>query len=116
MEFKLPDRMRLAVVLRGSLTFLNREWVSLFVSSSIGISMAALFRLLFSDRHFAQFSKPRYAVIESAFDGKDAYWPLMIGVVLMLAFAITPMAAKLAFRGVRSWWAGVTSGLRLLPF
>ncbi|MFZ1086798.1 MAG: P-loop NTPase fold protein [Terracidiphilus sp.] len=97
-------------------TFLKREWTSVFVSSGVGVFVAALLRLLLSDRTFSEFCKSKYTPIRNHFDGLHAYLPFVIGLALALAIALLPRIYLLIKKGLCSWLLGVTSGLRLLPF
>lgn len=116
MPFEWFDKKQLKWALSALWTFLQREWVSIFVSSGCGILAAGLLRLLLSDKPFAQFYKSQYSPVRSHFDGLLTYSPFIIGLVLAFAIAFSPSIVVLVGRGLRSWFMGVTSGLRLLSF
>src|ERR1035437_9972802 len=116
MRFEWFDKKRLKWALGALWTFLKREWTSIFVSSGCGILAAGLLRLLLSDKPFAQFYKSQYSPVRSHFDGLPTYSPFIIGLVLAFAIAFSPSIVVSVGRGLRSWFMGVTSGLRLLSF
>src|SRR5258708_4308588 len=98
-------------------SFLKREWVAAFLATSVGALTAQSVHLIFWDASFQSFLAAKYKVEPPlSFDNPAYYTPyLILGCVAAVA-AIAALAWLYIWRGLKSWWAGVTSGLILLPF
>jgi predicted KAP-like P-loop ATPase len=96
--------------------FVEREWLSAFVASALGVTGAALIRLTLWDHTFEGFVATKYFPAQKMFDDPRLYLPYAIagGVAILLASALQLPA--FIGRYLRSWWAGVTSGLSLFSF
>jgi hypothetical protein len=82
----------------------------------LGAICAGLIRLFASDHAFDALLVSKYLPPAKTFDDPSRYIPyaLVVGFTFALVFAI--QLPKVAVRGVKSWWFGVTSGLWFLPF
>jgi hypothetical protein len=94
--------------------FARREWSSLLVWSGIGGVVAGFARLVLLDRSFQAFVASKYP--HSSMDQPGLYSPYAVLVALVIVLAVVFRAPFFVWRGLRSWWFGVTSGLALLPF
>jgi predicted KAP-like P-loop ATPase len=95
--------------------FVQREWFSLFLSSSLGVLAAESIDLLFRDRSFQNYLVTNYLPIVS-FDDPRHYIPYLALAFSAMFLAVLAFVYLYMRRGLKSWWAGVTSGLVLLPF
>jgi hypothetical protein len=95
--------------------FVRREWVSAFLWAAIGALTSALLRLGAWDRSFQHLLIEKYLPSKSVDDPK-LYVPYLAIAGLALALAALWPIPSLITRGLRSWWAGVTSGLPFLFF
>ena len=95
--------------------FTKREWFSLCISSSLGVLGAEALHLLFWDHSFQTFLVAKYKPGVS-FDTPHFYLPYLVIILVTLLLAIVSLLWSFFRRGLRSWLAGVTSGLILLPF
>jgi predicted KAP-like P-loop ATPase len=94
--------------------FTKREWLSVFIWSGVGIIGAALIRLTLWDHAFEVFLGSKYIPAEKISDDPRLYLPYLItGAVVVLLGSALRVPAFLG-RCLRSWWAGVTSGLCFL--
>lgn len=93
-------------------TFLLSELPSLFIWACVGAFCAALVHLCLADYNFSLFLGSQYADHAKHFDAPKTY--LVYGVTIATALLIILLfrVPALVTRGVKSWWAGVTSGLR----
>lgn len=107
---KVRDSWRL--ILRQ---FTKREWFSYFASSTAGVLTAEAAHLVLRDHAFQTFLINRYKPAAS-FDDPKYYVSYVTIIVTLAVLAIGPFLFAYTKRGIRSWWAGVTSGLVLLPF
>jgi hypothetical protein len=95
--------------------FARREWFSFFTSSAAGVFTAEAVHLVLQDHSFQSFLIARFKPAAS-FDDPKYYIPYTTIFAIVAIFAIGPFVFSYVNRGIRSWWAGVTSGLVLLPF
>ena len=98
------------------LEFARREWFSLLIWSALGAVAAATTHLLVQDRLFKAFLKATYFPSPEHLDDPRLYVSYASAVTLIVFALAAIYGVELAVRGVRSWVAGVTSGLCLLPF
>src|SRR5258707_9828811 len=99
-------------LLRG---FVKREWFSLFLSSGLGILVAEFVHLVSQDLLFESFLASHYKPSVS-FDDPKYYIPYLVIILIAFVLATGALLPGYIWRGVKSWWEGVTSGLLLLPF
>ena len=95
--------------------FTRREWSSVFIWAGLGAMAAGLARLSVWDPSFQAFLRSKYAPV-GLLDDARLYVPYMLTIAIAFLLAITFHILAFTRRGLRSWWAGVTSGLALLPF
>src|SRR5580704_5846024 len=95
--------------------FIKREWFSLFMSSSLGVLAAELLHVLWLDLSFQSYfiSKYKPAV---PLDELRYYLPYLSIVAILACIAISAIVFGYIWRGLKSCWYGVTSGLIVLPF
>jgi KAP family P-loop domain len=96
--------------------FAEREWMSVLLWSAMGALTAGLVRLLFLDQVFRVFIVATYFHPTKHFDDIRLYLPYALIIAVTAALAFLTYSLKILNRGLRSWIAGVTSGLSLLPF
>jgi hypothetical protein len=95
--------------------FTKREWLSLFVWSGFGALAAGLVRLVLWDASFQAFLTSNY-MPSASFRDRRLLFPYLITVAVAFFLGIALRIPGFFWRGLRSWWAGVTSGLALFPF
>jgi predicted KAP-like P-loop ATPase/F0F1-type ATP synthase membrane subunit c/vacuolar-type H+-ATPase subunit K len=95
--------------------FTRREWFSIFIWSGLGAVFAGLVRLLLLDRSFQHFLASKY-MPSGTFDDPRLYLPYLITFAVTIFVGIALQFPTFLWRGLQSWWAGVTSGLALLSF
>ncbi len=95
--------------------FVKREWFSIFLSTSLGVLAAETFDLLLRDDSFQYYLITHFEPSVS-FDDPKHYVPYLVMVLGTMLLAVVAGILGYAWRGLKSWWAGVTSGLVLLPF
>jgi hypothetical protein len=95
--------------------FAKREWVSLFLSSGIGVLAAKSLHLLWRDHAFQTSFVSHYKPWVS-FDSAGYYVPYLLICFFSILLALGPILAVNIWRGLKSWTTGVTSGLVLLAF
>jgi predicted KAP-like P-loop ATPase len=95
--------------------FVKREWFSLFMSSGLGILTAETVHLSFQDLLFQSFLASHYKPSVS-FDDPKYYVPYAAICFIAIVLAMSGFISSYIWRGLKSWWTGVTSGLLLLPF
>lgn len=95
--------------------FAKREWFSFFTSSAAGVVIAEVVHLVLQDQSFQSLLISSYRPVVS-FDDPKYYIPYFTIISTLAILAIGPFVVGYTSRGIRSWWAGVTSGLVLLPF
>lgn len=96
--------------------FSKREWFSVLIWSALGALGAGLTRLFLFDRLFGTFATATYLPSAKHFDDAQLYFPYALAVALAAGAAIVIYSLEIIARGFRSWIAGVTTGLCLLPF
>ncbi len=94
----------------------KREWFSILVWSGAGAVSAALFRLLFFDHLFKDFIVSTYFSSKDRLDEVGYYSTYTATAAYTLALIVVISALGVVRRGLRSWFAGVTSGLCVLSF
>jgi hypothetical protein len=94
--------------------FVKREWFSFFLSTGSGVLLAEGFDLLLRDHSFQYYLISKLPSVSS--DDPTHYVPYLVIVLATLFLAVVAVGFNYLRRGVRSWWAGVTSGLVFLPF
>jgi KAP family P-loop domain len=95
--------------------FGKREWFSLFLSSSLGVLAAELIHLLAQDHAFQNSIITHYKPWVSSDDSRY-YLPYLAIFLFVMLLSFGPPLCTNVWRGLKSWGAGVTSGLVLLPF
>jgi KAP family P-loop domain len=95
--------------------FTKREWISLFVSSAIGVIAAESIHLLWRDHSFQCYVLSKYKSSVS-FDDPRYYVPYLVVFFLLMLVAVGPIVCMNIGWGIKSWLRGVTSGLLLLGF
>src|SRR6267142_1552127 len=95
--------------------FVKREWFSFFLSTSLGVLAAEAFDLLLRDWSFQYYLISHFEPSVS-FDDPKHYVPYLVIVFGTMFLAVVALIFGYVRRGLKSWWAGVTSGLVLLPF
>ena len=96
--------------------FARREWVSLFVSTAIGVLAAEVVHLLWRDVLFQTSLISKYSPNWISFDNPRYYIPYLTVLFFLVLLAVGPFISVNLWRGIKSWFTGVTSGLVLLPF
>src|SRR6266852_2592423 len=94
--------------------FVKREWFSFFLSTGLGVLLAEGFDLLLRDHSFQCYVISKLPSVSS--DDPTHYVPYLVIVLATMFLAVVAVGFNYLRRGVRSWWAGVTSGLIFLPF
>lgn len=94
--------------------FAEREWLSVFIWFGVGIIGAALIRLTLWDHAFEGFLGSKYIPTEKIFDDPRLYLPYLITGAVAVFLGGALRIPGFLWRCLRSWWAGVTSGLSLL--
>jgi hypothetical protein len=95
--------------------FTKREWFSLFLSTSLGVLSAESFNLAWRDHAFKASLVSHYKPWVS-FDDGDYYVRYFAICFIATLLALGPLFSLNIWRGLKSWFDGVTSGLILLPF
>src|SRR5260370_41322481 len=95
--------------------FARREWLSLFVSCSLGVAAAGIIRLVLWDHSFQDFVVSKYKP-SVTFDVPRLYIHYLIIIAVTVFLAMVLLIPGFLWRGLKSWWQGVTSGLVLLSF
>jgi hypothetical protein len=95
--------------------FTKREWFSLFLWSGLGVLAAESVDLLLRDHSFQRYLLSTYKPNVS-FDEPKHYAPYVAIVLVTMFLAVIAYISAYVRRGLKSWRAGVTSGLVLLPF
>jgi KAP family P-loop domain len=108
------QKRRILKAWRKLLNFTEREWLPVFVWSGVGIIGAALIRLTLWDHAFEGFLGSKYLPTEKIFDDPQLYLPYLISGAVAVFLASVLRIPGFLWRCLRSWWAGVTSGLSLL--
>jgi cation transport ATPase len=94
--------------------FTKREWLSVFVWSGVGIIGAALIRLTLWDHAFEVFLGSKCIPTQKIFDDPRLYLPYLVAGAVAVVLGSALRISGFLWRCLRSWWAGVTSGLSLL--
>ena len=97
-------------------SFVSREWSRSLLWVGLAVCAAATMRLLLRDASFGQFLSGEYLPFRNRFEGPKAYLPYVGTAAIALLLASVPRLFLLTASGLRSWWVGAVSGLRLLPF
>jgi hypothetical protein len=97
------------------LAFVRREWISIFAFSALGALAAGVLRLLVLDGSFQRHLATKY-VPAGTLDSPKLYLPYVVSTAVAVLLAVILRVPAFAARGLRSWWAGVTSGLGFLSF
>ena len=95
--------------------FVKREWMSVFLSSAFGILVAELVHLILLDSPFQFYVASKYEHSLSFADVKH-YVPYLLITLGALFLGLAPFGCAYVWRGLKSWWVGVTSGLVVMPF
>ena len=96
--------------------FIKREYISVVLSASLGALCAGLFRLLSSDHSFDALFVSNYLPSGRVLDDPSRYLPYILAVAILVFAMLAIRMPGIVFRGFRSWWLGVTSGLWFIPF
>lgn len=88
----------------------------MFFWTCIGAISAGFLHLCLKDHNFAIYVSTKYANQAGHFDGPTSY--IVYGLTFAIAAALMTVFGlpKFFWRGLRSWWFGVTSGLSFLSF
>ena len=78
--------------------------------------LAGLFRLGWGDHSFRAFLKDKYVPAALRFDDPGSYVLLLLVISFAVLMGMALEIPRYVWRGLRSWWAGVTSGLALFTF
>lgn len=92
-------------------TFLLSELPSVFTWACVGAFCAALIHLCLVDHNFSLFLRSQYADHAKHFDAPKTYLVYGITLATTLLIILLFRLPALVTRGLKSWWAGVTSGL-----
>jgi KAP family P-loop domain len=95
--------------------FVKREWFSLFLSTGLGILVGECIDLLLWDHSFQRYFFANY-IPSAHLDDPKRDFPYVVLLLGAMFLAVVPVISTYIRRGIRSWWAGVTSGLVFLPF
>jgi hypothetical protein len=94
--------------------FLLSELPSLFIWACIGAICAALLHLCLRDHNFSLYLAHQYADRAKNFNTPQTYLAYGVTIAAAALLVLAFRLPSLVRRGLRSWWAGVTSGLRFL--
>jgi hypothetical protein len=94
--------------------FLLSELPSLFIWASIGAVCAALLHLCLQDHNFSLYLVHQFADRAKNFDAPKTYLAYGVTIAATALLILALRLPSLIKRGLKSWWAGVTSGLRFL--
>jgi hypothetical protein len=97
------------------LAFTKREWFSLLMATSLGVLAAESAHLIYQDHAFRLLLISKFSP-SASFDNPGYYVPFIAIIFLAAFLAVVGFLSTYAWRGLKSWWAGVTSGLVLMPF
>ena len=111
-----PEKQVLANWPRLLRKFVRREWIKVFASFGIGALVAGLFRLASGDHSFRAFLKASYLPAGIHIDAPRSYVPFLLVISFAVLLGIALEIPRYLGRGLRSWSAGVTSGLALFTF
>jgi len=78
--------------------------------------LAGLFRLGWGDHSFRAFLKDKYVPAALRFDDPGSYVLFLLVISFAVLMGMALEIPRYVWRGLRSWWAGVTSGLALFTF
>jgi len=95
--------------------FAKREWLPFFLWSGLGVFTGEVVDALLRDRAFRHYLVVNYRPSVS-FDNPEHYVPYLAVILGTILLSIIAYLCVYLWRGMKSWWAGVTSGLILLPF
>jgi hypothetical protein len=96
------------------LDFTKREWLLVFLWSGLGVIVSGLVRLTLWDHSFQGFVSSRYIPTAKILDNPHLYFPYLLATAAAVFVGIILRIPVFLGRGLRSWWAGVTSGLAFL--
>jgi hypothetical protein len=107
---------RLDELYSRSKTFLLAELPSLFTWACIGAIFAALLHLCLQDHNFSLYLGNQYTDYAKHFDSPKSYavYGMTVAIAGILIFAFR--LPSTVWRGLKSWWRGVTSGFSFLSF
>lgn len=88
--------------------------MAVFIWSGGGVIGAGLIRLTLWDHSFEGFLGSKYLPLGKIFDDPRLYLPYLITGAVAVFLGSALRIPRLMWRCLRSWWAGVTSGLSLL--
>lgn len=115
---RIIDRSKIRQILATGLhllaDFTNREWLSVFIWSGLGVLAAAAFRLALWDQAFEHFLGNKYVPTEKMFDDPRLYVPYLVTLAVAIVLATALRIPAFIRRYIRSWLAGVTSGFPLV--
>jgi predicted KAP-like P-loop ATPase len=96
--------------------FSKRELLSVFLWSGLGAITAGLIHLMLWDRTFQEFLNSKYIPVAKLLDNPHLYLPYLISAAVLIVFGVALRIPDFLLRFIRSWLAGVTSGLAFLSF
>jgi len=96
-------------------TFTKREWFATLLASGAGIFAAECAGILARDRSVRSYLTVKYAPAVRLEDPRQ-YVAYALIAASVIAIALAPALLNYTLRALRSWWAGVTTGLVFLPF
>jgi hypothetical protein len=96
--------------------FFHRELLSILFWASLGAIAAALVRALISDHSFDTFLLTTYLPPPKRFDEPARYVPYLLTGAVAVVIIVLIRGWRIVRRGVKSWFLGVTSGLKFISF
>jgi hypothetical protein len=99
-----------------SKSFFKVEISNVCLWAGLGAIAAGALHLCFRDHNFGLILSAQFAQKEKLFDAPLTYLPFGISIAIAVVLIITLRLPRLLWRGLKSWWLGVTSGLNLVSF
>jgi hypothetical protein len=99
-----------------SINFLKVEIANVCLWAGLGVMAAGALHLCFRDHNFGLVLSDKLSRQEKLFDAPLTYLPFGISLAVAMVLVISLSLPRLIWRGLKSWWLGVTSGLNLISF
>ena len=99
-----------------SINFLKVEIANVCLWAGLGVMAAGALHLCFRDHNFGLVLSDKLYRQEKLFDAPLTYLPFGISLAVAMVLVISLSLPRLIWRGLKSWWLGVTSGLNLISF
>lgn len=96
--------------------FVHAEALSVCLWAGLGALAAAIAHVCFRDHHFGVILSARADKTTQSFDAPLSYLPFGVSVAIAVTLIVALRLPRVIWRGLKSWWLGVTSGLRLFSF